>query len=164
MKTRLQNVVAVLAAILVLCGCDYARMREQESIRTYETPMPEMPEETIPIRGGLQVAREIDLEDLQNPLPYDRASIDQGEGAYGYFCIMCHGAKGEGNGTVGQSFYPLPTNLKSEYVEVQSDGELFYSITFGIGRHPPLGYTVAEKDRWAIVHYIRFLGKNSEEK
>jgi mono/diheme cytochrome c family protein len=139
-------------------------MKEQESIRTYEAPMPEMPQGTIPIRGGLQVVRETDPGNLENPLPYDHISVEQGKRAYEYFCSICHGPKADGNGTVGQSFYPLPTDLRDEYIQEQSDPELFYTITFGIGRHPPLGYTVARKDRWAIVHFIRFLGKNSEEK
>ncbi|NIO03381.1 MAG: cytochrome c [Proteobacteria bacterium] len=163
MKIRWQNTVCLMVGISILWGCDYARMREQESIRTYETSMPEMVQGTVPIQGGLQGLRETDLEDLKNPLAYEGASIDQGKRAYGYFCIMCHGPNADGNGTVGQSFYPLPTNLKSEYVQVQSDAELFYAITFGIGRHPPLGYTAAGRDRWAIVHYIRFLAKKSGE-
>jgi hypothetical protein len=161
MRMGWRNIAALILVILFLWGCDYARMSEQESIRTYETSVPEMPPGTIPVRGGLQVARATDPEDLENPLPYEPASVDLGKTAYGYFCVMCHGAKADGNGTVGQSFYPLPTNLRSEYIQVQADAELFYTITFGYERHPPLGYTVASTDRWAIVHYIRFLSRGS---
>ncbi len=163
MRIRWQNTISLIVIITVLSGCDYGRMSDQESVRTYETSMPEMVQGTVPIHGGLQVIRETDLEDLENPLTYERTSVDQGKRAYGYFCIMCHGPNADGNGTVGQSFYPLPTSLKSEYIQAQSDAELYYAITFGIGRHPPLGYTAADTDRWAIVHYIRFLAKNSEE-
>jgi hypothetical protein len=40
-------------------------------------------------------------------------------------------------------------------VQQQRDGKLFYRISFGYKRHPPLSRTVSEEDRWAIVHYIR---------
>jgi hypothetical protein len=43
-----QNIASLILVILFLWGCDYARMSEQESIRTYETSVPEMPPGTIP--------------------------------------------------------------------------------------------------------------------
>ena len=61
------------------------------------------------------------------------------------------------NGTAGQSFYPLPANLAGSYVQQQKDGELFYKISLGYRRHPPLYYTVAETDRWLVINYIRSL-------
>ena len=134
-------------------------MNEQESIRTYEKKMPEMPQGAIPVHGGLNVLRESDPEDLRNPLPHKQSSIDRGKRAYGYFCVMCHGPNGRGYGTVGQSFYPLPTNLRSADIQDQTDNEIFYSTTFGLNRMPPLGYTASKEDRWAVLHYIRSLGR-----
>lgn len=139
----------------LLVGCDYARMRDQESIRTYEAEPPEMPAGSIPISGGAEVLKASKPADLRNPLNNDQKALDAGKIAYGYFCIHCHGQNFDGNGTVGQSFAPLPTDLKSPYVRQQSDGDLFYKISFGYKRHPPLSTTVSEQDRWAILHYIR---------
>jgi mono/diheme cytochrome c family protein len=147
----------VSLAMSLFCGCDYARMKEQEALRTYKTEIPEMPGRTIPVTGGLQVLREANPEKLRSPVPFTRESARLGKEDYGYYCVMCHGFKGDGNGTVGQSFYPLPTDLKSSQVQKQSDGKLFYTITFGLNRHPPLGFMITEADRWAIIHYIRSL-------
>jgi hypothetical protein len=143
---------------LLLCGCDYARMSDQESLRPYEIAFPEMPAGSIPVNGGINILRETKPEDLHNPVPRTEASVNEGEIRYGYYCIMCHGAKADGNGTVGQSFSPLPANLAGSYVQQQKDGELFYKISLGYRRHPPLYYTVAETDRWLIINYIRSLG------
>ncbi len=158
---------AILTTILsflfvIFTGCDYARMKEQEALQTYRTQIPEMPERTIPITGGLQSLRGVDPETLRNPLSFSQDSIHLGRLAYSYYCIVCHGPKGDGNGTVGQSFAPLPTDLRSSDVQTQSDGKLFYTITFGLKRHPPLGFMIAESDRWAIVHYVRSLSKRTE--
>ncbi len=144
-----------LPLILLFFGCDYARMRDQESIRTYEAEPPEMPAGTIPISGGAEVLKASKPADLRNPLANDQKTLDAGKIAYAYFCIHCHGQKFDGNGTVGQSFAPLPTDLKGAYVRQQSDGDLFYKISFGYKRHPPLSTTVSEQDRWAVLHYIR---------
>ncbi len=141
----------------VFPGCDYARMKDQESVRTYEAQFPEMPEGSIPITGGEAVLKNSKPESLRNPLPYTQEVVQNGKTAYGYFCVMCHGEKADGRGTVGQSFAPLPADLNSPYVQEQADGPLFYKISFGFKRHPPLADTVAVEDRWAILHYIRSL-------
>ena len=144
-----------LLLLQILSGCDYARMKDQESIRTYEAEPPEMPEGTVPISGGQAVLKASKPENLRNPLSYTPEVLEKGKTAYGYFCIMCHGPKADGEGTVGQSFAPLPTDLRTPYVQEQSDGQLFYKISFGYKRHPPLAHTVSEEDRWAIMGYIR---------
>ena len=152
--------LCMLLLLPALWSCDYARMKEQEALHTYKTEIPEMPEGTIPIKGGLQALREMNPEKLRNPLPFTQESVNQGKENYGYYCVMCHGTQADGNGTVGQSFSPLPTNLKSSYVQRKTDGRLFYTITFGLNRHPPLGFMLTEADRWAIIYYIRSLGKD----
>lgn len=160
---RPNYIVLLTSMILFIWGCDYGRMNEQESIRPYETSFPKMPEGTIPIHGGLQIVREMDTKEVANPLPDNQTSVDLGQKGYNYFCVMCHGPKADGIGTVGQSFSPLPTNLKSSDVQDQTDGDLFYTISFGMDRMPPLAYTVPEKDRWAIIHYIRSIGEESKD-
>ena len=158
----LEKVKIILVAGMALLfslswGCDYARMNDQESVRTYEKKVPEMDSRTIPVDRGYQFLVNAEPKDLKNPLPSTPQTVAQGKLAYSYFCIHCHGPKADGNGTVGQSFAPLPSNLAEGDVQEQSDGELFAKILLGFGRHPMLYTTVSEKDTWAIVNYIRTL-------
>ena len=146
---------------LGLSGCNYGRMNDQESVRTYKKQIPEMPPETIPTTGGIQILNKAEPKNLKNRLAYNKESVEQGQEAYGFFCVHCHGPKADGNGTVGQSFAPLPANLTDPTVQEQSDGELFTKISLGFGRHPPLASTVSEADRWAVVNYIRSLKKET---
>ena len=139
------------------------RMRETPAVRPHEIPLLVMPEGLVPIQGGDHILRSMDPLDLENPFPFTQKSIDEGKKKFGYYCAMCHGARGDGLGPVGQSFYPLPRDLRSPQVQEKSDGFLFYTISFGQKRMPPLAPTVAELDRWFIVHYIRSLASNSEE-
>jgi hypothetical protein len=149
--------MTMLFMLPMLCACDYGRMYEDDAIHTYQTVVPEMSKRSIPVGGGIQVLRETEPDELSNPVVYSEASIQRGKEAYGYYCIQCHGPRADGRGTVGQSFAPLPADLKDPNVQDQSDGSLFYRISLGFNRHPPLWYTVAEHDRWAVVNYIRSL-------
>ena len=106
-----------------------------------------------PAKGGIRYHPEASLEE----------TIARGELAYEYFCVQCHGSKYNGDGTVGQSFAPLPTDLKSAYIQQMSDDELFRSISYGMMRHPPMWYTVSARDRWALIHWIQSLGVRGEE-
>ena len=154
------SIIVLLIAAQLMTGCDYARMKDDEAVNTYQTKMPAMPPHTVPVDGGFETLRTTDPHTLINPLPLGPESVEQGRIAYGYYCIHCHGPQAEGYGTVGQSFSPLPANLKAPAIRTQSDGELFVKISLGYKRCPPLAYTVAAKDRWAIINYLRFLAAN----
>ncbi len=155
-----RRAVLVLPALLLLAtlwGCDYAGMMYQEAIDTFKTKMVEMPQGTIPVTGGLEELKTADLDSLRNPLPSTPETVASGKLKYSYYCIQCHGPKTDGMGTVGQSFSPLPSDLRQVLVQDQSDGDLFYKIGMGYMRHPPLAATIAVDDRWAIITYIRSL-------
>ena len=155
----LLGAMSMFLLLQLLCACDYGKMKEDEAIHTYRAFVPEMPAKTIPTGGGIQVLRESNPEELVNPVAFNEESVQRGREAYGYYCIQCHGPSADGLSTVGQSFAPLPANLKDANVQDQSDGSLFYRISLGFNRHPPLWYTVAEENRWAIVNYIRSLAR-----
>lgn len=147
----------LLSFIVALTSCDYARMREQESVRTYEKEMPRADNRTVPVNKGFQALRTADPKRLANPYPMNAASVNQGKKAYTYFCIQCHGQRADGMGTVGQSFSPLPADLTSARVQGLSDGELYARIRLGYKRHPELYTTISESDTWYVVQYARSL-------
>jgi mono/diheme cytochrome c family protein len=86
--------------------------------------------------------------------------LEAGEALYATYCAQCHGRHHDGNGTVGQSFSPLPTDLRSPKVQEADAGRIFKEISYGIpgGRQPPLATTIEVQDRWRIVAYLKSLG------
>jgi mono/diheme cytochrome c family protein len=161
MTKKLPSPSILFLAILCLSitsACDYARMYDQRSVRTYRKEAPLMDERTMPVEDGFQQLVTAEAKTLKNPLPTGAGSVSRGKEAYGYFCIHCHGRAADGNGTVGQSFSPLPTDLCSPLVLSQTDGELYAKIRLGYKRHPTLYSTISEQDTWAVVEYIRSLG------
>lgn len=151
--------VLLLAALgaASAAGCDYARMTNDEALQTHEAALPPLPSGTVPAAGGVEALRAADPKALRSPVSPSPALAERGRTAYGHFCEPCHGPWADGQGTVGQSFAPLPTDLASARVQGQSDGELFRTIGLGLRRHPPLADTVSEADRWAVVAFLRTL-------
>lgn len=137
------------------------RMWETPAIKPHEQPLPEMAKHTIPFDGGEALYRQADPSTLQATFDMSQPeAIAAGKVGYQYFCIQCHGKHYDGNGTVGQSFAPLPGDLRSAKVQSLLPGQVFYEISYGIpgGRQPALATTIAVHERWQIVAYIQSLG------
>ncbi len=153
-------ILAVFAACSMF-GCNYSRMRDDEAVEAYNDEFPKMPKKSIPVDGGIWIEREADPVSLVNPLPQTGEITGMGAERYKFYCVQCHGPRADGHGTVGQSFAPLPANLKEALVQNQSDGELFYKIRFGYKRHPALFSTMSNEETWALIRYIRTLAGRS---
>lgn len=140
----------------------YGRMRETPAVRPYENPILIMEVGVVPFEGGEALYRAASPSALKSPLDSkDPAVVEAGKKAYFLYCQQCHGKAYDGNGTVGQSFAPLPTDLRSEHVQSESEGQLFQHISYGIGgsgRQPALATTIEILDRWRIIAFIQSLG------
>ena len=161
----------ILVAIIILVAYQalvyydnnfrYGRMRETPGVKPHEIPLLVLESGIVPIHGGdatYQLTPAADLVSSLNRQASD--TIARGKKLYGVYCAQCHGINFDGNGTVGQSFQPLPANLRSPAVQTKTEGELFKSISFGIpgGRQPALDTTITPLDRWYIIAFVQSLG------
>ena len=139
-------------------------MKDQPSVKTQEAKV-EMPAESVPSDGG-ELDGPDDLQDLvrarlkagdalSNPLVAEEAGDGRGALKYEHYCQACHGAGGAGDGSVGLKFNPQPMDLTLPYVQNQSDGQLFYTITHGGVVMPGYRFALSQDDRWRIVNYLR---------
>lgn len=101
--------------------------------------------------------------ELKNPYPSTPEILAHGKEEYKIFCSSCHGLQGKGDGYLFSSglFPAKPTSLVEARVKGMPDGEIYYVITKGsmsglMGPHESL---IQPEDRWAIIDYIRELGK-----
>ena len=137
------------------------RMWETPAIRPHEKPISPMVKDVVPFSGGDAVLRATPAEQLTPPYgKADNKTLAAGKTLYGYYCVHCHGSDYDGQGTVGQSFEPLPTDLRSSAVQTLSAGTLFHRVSYGVekGRQPPLHTTISVRDRWCIVSFIQSMG------
>jgi len=92
---------------------------------------------------------------LVNPIPKSPESLARGREMYELHCIVCHGEQGRGDGPVGQKFVPQPMELNFDYVQLQPDGQIFYTISHGSLAMPFYRQAIAVEDRWHLVNYIK---------
>ncbi len=158
-------VIVVLAAYHLLIYYDnnfrYGRMRETPAVRPYEEPLLVREAGVVPVNGGEAIYRVSAGRDIQSPIDMAQpAVIDRGKAVYLVYCAQCHGHNHDGKGTVGQSFAPLPTDLRSAKVQNSPVGVLFKNVSYGVpdGRQPPLHATITVEDRWKAVAYVKSLG------
>jgi len=161
-------VVLLLAAIVVIAVINllnlfdnwmpFGRMWETQAIRPHEEPIPVMAAGSVPWTNAEAFYRMADPQTLQPPFDLnDAQAIEHGRQGYIYYCIHCHGPHYDGYGTVGQSFSPVPEDLRGERIQSLPVGVLFHTISYGVpdGRQPALAATIAAHERWQIIAFIK---------
>lgn len=128
------------------------RMHQQLSIHTFERREALPPAGTLPVEAS---TLSLDAIATMPRPPSTPATIDAGRVYYGYYCLACHGESGLGDGPVGQSYTPTPTDLTSPRVEDMNDATLYVAMLRGRGHEPVLERVVRPPRRWAIVDYVR---------
>ena len=94
----------------------------------------------------------------RNPLTFDKATFELGQKKFNTYCSPCHDRAGSGHGVVWKKLPTFaPANLHEDRIRAYPDGEYFDVISNG--RRNMKGYKaqIAERDRWAIIAYIRVL-------
>ena len=91
----------------------------------------------------------------------DASSLARGKKSYEIECLRCQGKKGKGDGSNAMKLNKTVANLTSDYVQKQTDGELFWKISEGKKPMPLAKSTLTDDQRWDIINYIREFGKNA---
>lgn len=99
----------------------------------------------------------------RNPVTIDAALLKTGQARFNTYCSPCHDQTGSGKGIVAlRTPAWQPSNLQEDRVKNLADGDIFDTITNGRRSMPAYKYQIqAEKDRWAIVAYVRALQRAS---
>lgn len=93
--------------------------------------------------------------ELTNPFHQDdQVAVEKGKALFETYCLVCHGAKGLGDGPIASKI-PPPTSYKSERVMGFLPGRIFHVITLGSNKMPSYAAQLSPEDRWLIITYIR---------
>lgn len=122
------------------------------------------------------------IEPVASSPPVEPRLLAHGEWVYRGMCIGCHGVNGDGNGgvwTLGDKYaakYKLPRqprDFTSAVFKIRStpsgslptDTDLFKSVSRGLvaDHDMPAFKFLPERDRWAVVAYIKSLSKRWQE-
>ena len=83
-------------------------------------------------RLARHLATPTEWSDAANPIPFSPEVVADARHHFADHCATCHANDGSGKTKMGPNFNPPVPDLRSEYVQSLSDGELFYVIHFGI--------------------------------
>ena len=139
------------------------RMRIQPNVHTYQAEVPPMPAGAVPVSTPDAAPNARVPSDAETEVPSGMAaasaeSVARGRVYYQYYCVFCHGETGDGNGPVGQSYVPRPSDLRAPRVGAFSDGDLLRAMLAGTGHAPVLERVVPGEHRGPLMHYVRTLG------
>ena len=93
--------------------------------------------------------------ELKNPLELNDANLKKGKAIYDIYCLVCHGEKGDGDGSIVQSRAFPPVPAYSERLAGLSEGKMFHSITYGRNLMGSYASQVSAEDRWKVIYYIQ---------
>jgi mono/diheme cytochrome c family protein len=83
--------------------------------------------------------------------------VERGKAAYAKNCVVCHGAKGEGDGAAAKSLDPKPRNLVTSPMPGGAPA-VFEVLATGKKGTGMIAYKhLPEQDRWAIAYFVEGL-------
>ena len=91
------------------------------------------------------------------PLSVDQQLLARGQERYDIYCTPCHGARGNGQGIVATRGSLPAADLQLERIVQQVDGQIYQTISDGVGLMPSFKSRLPVADRWAIVAHVRAL-------
>jgi len=98
---------------------------------------------------------------IVNPLPQlNEGQMKEAERQYLINCGICHGMKLDGNGPLYKdgagpySAKPAALATDAKYAAM-SEGQMFYSITYGKNLMGSYASQLTRDQRWAIIHYVK---------
>lgn len=111
----------------------------------------------MPMADPLHTGRQGDGFVTGIPLAIDSGVLARGEQRYGIYCAPCHGDQANGRGMLYQRSQIVSADLHDPRIIAMPAGEIFETITNGLGLMPAYDYSIPVEDRWAIIAYIRSL-------
>jgi mono/diheme cytochrome c family protein len=91
------------------------------------------------------------------PMPLTRELLARGRERFEIFCTPCHDRTGSGQGMVIRRGYRPPPSLHIERLRDAPVGQIYDTITRGLGAMPDYAQQIPPADRWAIAAYVKAL-------
>jgi mono/diheme cytochrome c family protein len=174
-KTRSLALALLVCGAFSACTCDdIDPMRRQPKYKAFQSngffsddrAMRTPPEFTVPrerVRGSTELTEGgTDVAPAKEiPIPVTRELLQLGRGRFEVYCAACHGLLGDGESIVGHNMglRPPPSLLVPPLSE-RAPGSYYRTITYGFGLMAPYATELDNRERWAVVAYLRALQRS----
>lgn len=109
---------------------------------------------------GLNLAR----TELKNPLPVTEENLAAGQKLFGYYCAVCHGNTGDGQGILVQREKFLGVPSYADPGRTLTEGSIYHVQMYGINAMGSFLQQTNEKERWQITMHVENLKAELEGK
>ncbi len=82
---------------------------------------------------------------------------ERGADRFAIYCAPCHGERGDGHGMLYRRAGVESADLRQARLRAAPAGQIFDTITHGLGLMPSYAAQIPPADRWAIVAHVRAL-------
>lgn len=98
-----------------------------------------------------------DIKSVRNPIPPTQESIALGQKIYQAECLVCHGARGRGDGPGSVALNPKPADFRVHMAAGHTDGELFFWLSDGVAGTAMVGFKdkLSVTERWHVINFIK---------
>ena len=182
MKDKIYKIIIIYSLSIINFGCvknkaepGYEYMPDMVYSQAYEAysestltkngaSMMLAPKGSIPrgyhpfLYGDTDAERERAGKELIDTRASSKERIARGKLLYENTCLICHGSKGQGDGTLTKK-YPEPPAFNGRALRDYKDGNFYYSIVKGFGDMPSHAAQLDDFDRWDVILYIHELQK-----
>lgn len=108
--------------------------------------------------------------ELVNPYEASEVNLERGKNLYGMMCKHCHGAKGDGKGSITNAVYGAipsyadanPTRRGNRAMKDLKAGHIYHTIMYGLNAMGSHASQVNEEERWKIVLYVQSMQGNTK--
>ena len=95
---------------------------------------------------------------LKDPFPASHEVIAQGKDKFEKFCMQCHGAGGQGDGSVvSVGNFPPPPAYSSTQLKNLPEGKMYHTLQYGKGMMGSHASQLTAEERWKIIRYVQTL-------
>jgi mono/diheme cytochrome c family protein len=103
---------------------------------------------------------------MTNPVDLTVEVLDEGKAIFIRECMVCHGDAGRGHGPYAEGLQPSPPDFGDGSYGDYTDADYFWRISEGLpwSAMPAWKLQYTEEDRWKLVHYIRVIFTQTEDR
>lgn len=94
---------------------------------------------------------------LTNPLPYTEENLAKGTELYNIYCGICHGNKGDGQGTLAKREKILGVPAYNDAGRAITEGSVYQVMYYGINSMGSYASQMTEEELWQVNHYVMSL-------
>jgi mono/diheme cytochrome c family protein len=91
---------------------------------------------------------------LVNPLDSTQVDVDRAGQLFGIYCAICHGNKGDGQGTLVKREKILGIPSYNDAGRAITEGSVYHVIYYGKNAMGSYANQLNEEERWQVTNYV----------